>query len=161
MTDGLSSDVLESQFGPTEIKVLHHDDEIRIIKTQVIATGQILEISFVAFRAPQNEEFEPIRQEIMAGKSLGKAFRDHGVTFTREQQVAQHRELSDYFNKQFASSGQATVVAATLVVGDDSTPYADVLETYSPDVSWPQIGGELNSQQVNQLELLSKFVESI
>jgi hypothetical protein len=161
MTDELSSDILEKQFGPTQIDVLHHDEEVRFVQTRVKETGQILELSFVGFHAPVVDKFEEIRQEVMNGKSLGKAFRDRGVAFVRQQQVAVRLELPDVFGKKFASSGLVTVVAATIVVGDEQLEYAEVLETYSPDVSWPEIGGELSDEQSSKLELLTKFVESI
>jgi anthranilate synthase/aminodeoxychorismate synthase-like glutamine amidotransferase len=38
---------------------------------------------------------------------------------------------------QRQSHGQGTVVKVSIVVGDRQTPYAEIVETYSPFVSWP------------------------
>ncbi|MEK7059414.1 MAG: hypothetical protein AAB971_01515 [Patescibacteria group bacterium] len=161
MTDILSSDILERQFGPTEIDVLHHLDEIRVIQTRALSTGQTLEISLVEFDSLGTREFEAAHQEILAGKSIGKTFRDHGIEFVRDQQAAEIRVLPPGFGKQFGNVQFATVVSVAIFVGANRLPYAEILETYSPEVIWPEASDQLSREQLSRLELLTKFIESI
>ncbi|MEK7594544.1 MAG: hypothetical protein AAB436_02835 [Patescibacteria group bacterium] len=157
----LSSDILELQFGPTEIDVLHHNDETRIIQTRALSTGQTLEISLVEFDSAGAREFEAAHQDVLSGKSIGKTFRDHGIEFTRNQQAAEMRLIPLEFARQFGNTQFATVVAVTIFVGPNNLPYAEILETYSPEVIWPDAEDQLSEEQIIRLELLTKFIESI
>jgi para-aminobenzoate synthetase component 2 len=125
MTDILSSDILEQQFGPTEVEILSQDDKSRTIRTKVIATGHVLEESHVVFDRAGITEFPLAHSDVLKGRSIGKAFRDRGIKFTR---------LEHGLNK--ADTG--TVINVSILVGPHKTPYAEIVETYSPAVVWPE-----------------------
>jgi hypothetical protein len=133
----LSSDILEQQFGPTEIGILLQDDTTRIICTKTIAASQVLELSKVTFVHDGVSKFPAIHQEILRGQSMGKAFRAHDVAFVRKVQSVQRTPLPEAFSRRFQSNGPATVVEVSILVGEGETLYATILETYSPKVVWP------------------------
>jgi anthranilate synthase component II len=134
----LSSDILEQQFGPTEVEVLFQDGHQRVIKTKLVATGETLEISFVRFQQTGTEAFPQIHSEIVGGTSMGKAFHKHGVAFRRQERPggrsAIPSELASYFNEL----GDGQVLKVSITVGDEQLPYAEIIETYSPKVKWPE-----------------------
>jgi hypothetical protein len=140
----LSSDILERQFGPTEVEILRQDDTTRIICTKT-ASGQILELSQVIFKQAGIAGFPDIHREVVAGKSIGKTFAAYGIAFERQVNAAckYGRALPDGFTKRFDTSGPATVVDVSILVGPDDAPYADILEVYSPEVSWKTGTGEV------------------
>lgn len=138
----ISSDILESQFGPTNIEVIKQDNNSRLIYTKVIATGQILEVSKVQFKTPVLSQFFVIHQEIMTGKSIGKSFRKHNVDFIRQQKSV-HKKFIPAYDAFFGDNRPATVVEVSIFVGPEKVHYADILEIYSPDVQWPMLDNVL------------------
>lgn len=141
MSDLLSSDILERQFGPTELTVLHQSGNSRIISTRAKANGQLLELSFVNFIAAGVDKFPEVHEAVVAGTSMGKAFRDAGVAFSRKERIVDNQTLLENFGRQFGGEGPATVINVLILVGPDKIPYAEVLETYSPAVRWPGRNG--------------------
>jgi hypothetical protein len=137
MSDVLSSDILEAQFGPTELTVLYQDASSRIICTKAKPGGQMLELSFVNFNQAGAGQFPEVHQAVKAGTSIGKAFRDAGIAFKREEQLVDSQALAARFGQQFGSQGAATVMTVSILAGPDQTPYAEILEIYSPAVRWP------------------------
>ena len=138
MNQVLSSDILEAQFGPTELKVLYQDGASRIICARAKAGGQLLELSFVSFMTVGAAKFPEVHRTVTAGTSMGKAFRASGVVFKRQERHVDKQALAESFGRQFGGQGRATVIAVTILAGPDETPYAEILEIYSPAVSWPQ-----------------------
>lgn len=140
MSEHLSSDILEAQFGPTAIKVLRQDAGKRVISTN--AGGLALEFSLVTLKgsAPASEAFADVRRDISAGMSMGKAFRGRGIPFKRRVRAVYSYELSDGFRRRFGGSGAATVVEVSVAAGQGAVPYADILEVYAPAVDWPESG---------------------
>ena len=134
----LSSDILEQQFGPTEIEVLSQDGDKRVICTRVAHSRQVLEISTVKFIAEGAKKFVQTHQAVLDGMSMGKAFRRDKIDFIRQIQKIYRQELSANLEQQFGETGEATVVSVLILVGPGKTPYAEILETYSPAVDWPQ-----------------------
>jgi hypothetical protein len=135
--DLLSSDILEAQFGPTDIIVLYQDADLRVISTRVIATNQLLELSQVSFIADGVSAFPEIHERIRLGESMGKAFRESAVPFIRSAQHVQLQQLPDIFIRLYKDSRLSTVVTTTILLGPRQIPYAHLLETYNPFVVWP------------------------
>lgn len=154
----LSSDILEQQFGPTAIDIIYQDSDTRIICTKTINEKKILELSMVEFIKDGVAAFPTVHKAIQAGKSMGKAFRDHSITFTRELKSVQTYALPQKFHQYFSSNKAATVVHVTILVGVEKIPYANILEIYHGDVIWgegtPMQSGTLDAK----LRLLSKFL---
>jgi hypothetical protein len=144
----LSSDVLEQQFGPTSVEILHQDARTRVICTKVISSGQILELSRVEFIQSGADMFPDVHAAVVAGQSMGKAFRAHGIAFIRQAEAVYRHILPDGFNRRFGSKGEATIVVVDVFAGDSRTPYAHILETYSPVVAWPAPGTVATHEQL-------------
>lgn len=138
----MSSDILESQFGPTEVSVLYQDEKTRVICTRAKSDGQVLELSRVLFDPAGIGRFPRTHAAVLAGQSMGKAFRSDGIEFRRETETAYRRTLPANFHAWFGSRRPATVVAVSIMAGPDRQPYAEILEVYSPAVAWPQAGGQ-------------------
>jgi hypothetical protein len=155
---GLSSDILERQFGPTNVQILYQDDASRSICTKVVATGQVLELSRVAFLQPGINEFPEVHAAVVAGQSMGKAFKTRDIPFHRETHAAFQFDLPDGFCRQFKSSGLASVVEVSIFVGQQKIPYAKILETYSPAVSWPGPSGAPVDDHLRQIQLFGDFL---
>jgi hypothetical protein len=158
MSTVLSSNVLEQQFGPTEVEILLQNDRNRIICTRAVYGGQVLEISYVNFVRSGVAGFPAVHQTIVAGESMGKAFRKAGIRFHRIVQAAHKYAVPESFKQWFDNAGAATVVDVTILVGPDRTTYAKILEIYSPLVKWPQSTGQPTPAQLEQLRWLNKFL---
>src|SRR5258708_17269854 len=154
----LASDILEGQFDATEVEVLRQDDETRIICTRAAASGQVLEISQVTFLPAGKERFHDVHQAVLAGESMGKAFRQRGISFHRKVQAAYSYGLPPRFERWFGNNGQATIIEVAVVVGPDDTPYANILETFSPAVDWPDFRGHPTAAQLERIVLLDDFL---
>jgi len=161
MANMLSSDILEAQFGPTEVAVLHQDNLERIICTKVLASGQVLELSRVVFGGAGAEKFPDIHRAIVAGESMGKAFRAAGIEFVRETKGAYKQTLPANLQQWFGSSEAATVVDVSILVGADQVPYAQILEVYSPAVRWPHSIGQPTTEQRLVISRLDKFLKEL
>lgn len=134
----LSSDILETQFGPTAIDVLYQDDTTRIIQTRRASDGHILELSYVLFDPQGVKTFPEVHQKIRDGESMGKAFVDAHVEFVRETTAVFRSHVPSVFQKKFNSTAMPWVTNTTILVGSDSVRYATVLEMFHPDVQWPE-----------------------
>lgn len=165
MSELLSSDILERQFGPTGLEILWQDIDgtARIIATRVLATWQVLELSQVAFKEPGLTEFAAIHHEVLAGESMGKAFRQHNVDFTRQVNAAYRYDQHDLpasFTEQFGSSKPATVIDVSIMAGSHNLHYADILEVYSPEVLWNLHAGEMDPEIVERVRTFGNLLTS-
>ena len=133
MTLSTSSDILEQQFGPTELTILYQTDDYRIICTRVKKTDRLLELSFVSFKQPGAEAYPEVHQSIMAGQSMGKAFQQAGIEFERRTRTISR----NFFPDLSQSNGNSSLLLVSVLVGPDKLPYAEILETYTSEVSWP------------------------
>ncbi len=157
MSELLSSDELERQFGPTELEVLQQDTGGRIICTKVAETGEILELSQVIFHPEGIAAFRAIHNKVLSGTSMGKAFAEDGMPFHRNIRASyryDHRVLPAVFAERFGSGEPPTVTDLSIAVGPDAIPYADILEVYSPSVNpWELTGGEMDQAIADRLEV--------
>lgn len=160
MTEVLSSDILERQFGPTEVKILLQDETTRVIATKAAGDGRILEVSWVVFASDAVASFPGPYQDMLAGKSMGKAFRAHGMEPHREVNNAFTYDLPAPFYRWFAGTHDATVVGLSILAGPNQKFFAEVLETYRPEVEWPYLIGEPTIDQERQIGLLGDFMET-
>lgn len=154
--ESLSSDILERQFGPTELDVMFHGELTRIIATRTVGDGRVLEISRVVFDPEAAAAFPDAYQDMLAGESMGKAFRARGYEFERNIKSAFTCDLPEAFARWFGDNHNATVVE--LATTADSRPVATILETYRPEVSWPYLPGELSSDQFATVQLMADFL---
>lgn len=155
----LSSDILERQFGPTEVEILRQDDTTRIICTKT-ASGQVLELSQVVFHQQGIARFPDIHREIVTGKSMGKTFAAHDVSFERQVHSAckYDRALPAGFTERFGASEPFTVIDVSILVGPDATPYAGILEVYSPEVSWQLASGEVTEAMAGRIRAFGELL---
>lgn len=154
MSDDLSSDILEGQFGPTELDVLRQDGQVRIIRTRTTG-GQLLELSLVSFKTSPIDGLREAHEDVLAGRSMGKAFRDRGLPFKRQVRAVYEADVSvlpPIFQRTFETSGAATVVNVSILAGPEQMAYADILEVYNPAVSWPQSAGQIDADTSKRLE---------
>ncbi|HEY5442612.1 MAG TPA: hypothetical protein VIJ68_03675 [Candidatus Saccharimonadales bacterium] len=154
----LSSDILERQFGKTYLKVLSDDNEPRIICTRALDGDRVLEISSVTFTPAGAEKFPDAHRAVLAGESMGKVFREHGIPFRRNIQALYGYTLPANFERWFGESGQATIIDLTVVAGPDDTPYARILETFSPAVHWPNFTPGSMPEHTERIEQLDRFL---
>ena len=160
MVDLLSSDVLERQFGPTELEVLHQDSGTRITRTLAADSRQNLELSRVVFTQAGVEQFPGTHRAVIGGMSMGKAFRADSIEFSRREQAAYSYELPASFERFFGRREPATVVSVSILAGPGKTPYAEILEIYGPEVRWPYQAGEPTNEQLAGIRLLDEFLAS-
>ncbi len=147
MSSILSSEILEKQFGLTRLKILKQDDWFRIITTEIVSSGEVLEISQVQFLSVP-EELNAIHQQVVAGTSMGKAFKDAEMMFSRITSGTWKTEVPTEFQKIFNSDTNATVVKVIIQIGEKKIPYAQITETYSPAVKWPTKASTILPQEV-------------
>jgi hypothetical protein len=138
----LSSDILEQQFGPTRVKVLYHDEAYseRIIQTIAKTSGKILELSWVTFDPKGSEHFAAVHETVKRKTSIGKAFRQVDLELIRRLGSTNRIALPSSFTQYFNVDGEATVVEVEGVIEacGSEVRYCDILETYSPEVVWPE-----------------------
>lgn len=155
----LASDVLERQFGLCTLTVLQQDESTRFISVEN-AEGDTLELARVDFTEKGIQEFADTHNAIVGGKSMGKAFRDEGIEFTRELTLARRQTLPDNLRTRFDLGGLATVMLLDIYVGTQSVRYAQILEVYSPEVNWrPYVYDHGRTSTQNQA-LLDSLLES-
>jgi hypothetical protein len=160
----LSSDLLEAQFGPIDIDVVRDNGKERIIRTVAEKSGQVLEISHVLFCAGVSEKLHAMRRTI-AGQSMGKAFQAAQVPFQRHNYAGYKYDLPENFIDQYGSDEAATVLAVKVFAGDEYELFADILETYHPDVTaWDdQLFGshEPTDEQRERIQVLDRFLATL
>jgi hypothetical protein len=133
----LSSDILEQQFGHTHIIVIQQNDQFRIIQTIAANSGEVLEVSLVRFDQSNINSFPDVHRQIIAGSSMGKAYKKASVPFVRNVISTTKSHLPPGLQSHFGVSGPATIIEVDIYVGTDKTHYCNILEVYSPKVTWP------------------------
>lgn len=157
----LSSDILEDQFGPTVVKIVHQDETTRIIQTVVANTGQVLELSLVRFIPVGVVAFPEAHRTITSGESIGKAFRAQGIEFRRNEQFACRYPAPHEIHQLFKTDKPTVIVSVQILVGPDQTPYADIIETFTGDVVWPKTFGTPTRQALDSVQLLGRLLDQI
>lgn len=137
---------------------MFQDETTRIISTRTVGDGRVLEISRVVFEPAAAASFPEPYQAMLAGESMGKAFAARGIPFTRNVKDAYSYDLPPAFGRWFGDTRDATVVDLAILVGPSQTPFAEILETYRPEVQWPHLRGLATPQQVEQIDLLNDFL---
>ena len=158
MDQQLSSDVLEKQFGPTTIVILHQDSAVRAIQTVAEKTGQVLECSLVRFLPEGIAAFPEVHQAVRSGQSMGKAFRAANIEFHRETEFACRAAVPPALRRRFESQDDAMVVSVRILVGSQKIPYAQITETYTPLAVWPNQFGRPTRQALADLEFLAATI---
>lgn len=156
----LSSDLLERQFGETEIEILFQDGITRVIATRAIADRQVLEVSWVVFAADAAASFPGEYQDMRNGESMGKAFRAHGIEPERSVKDTCRYDLPPAFEPWFGSTEDATVIDLSVLVPPNRKLFAEVLEIFNPKVKWPYFTGEPTPDERRRIALLGKFLET-
>jgi hypothetical protein len=152
----LSSDILERQFGPTSVKVLQQNDSVRVIET-VTRDGRVLELSLVRFMPEGVQAFPKVHTAVRAGQSMGKAFRERGIAFEREETFASKQTAPSFMQKLFQNP-EAIMVGVTILVGPQKLPYAQITETYTGEANWPSLSGEPTEQAKADLLALGTYL---
>lgn len=160
MTEVLSSDILERQFGPTELEIMFQDEMTRIICTKAAGDGRVLEVSWVVFASDAATNFPEPYQDMLAGESMGKAFRSHEIKFQRKIKNSYTYDLPPAYQRWFGDAQDATVVDLSILAGPNQRLFAEVLETYRPGTIWPYLTGEPAAEQRRQIGLLGDFLET-
>lgn len=137
MTTRLSSDILEEQFGATTVDVLFQDDKRRIIQTRLLGNNRVLELSYVLFDPAGTAVFPGAHAEVRAGGSMGKVFAKRHIPFLRDSSALFRHPVPKMFQAKFQSHAMALVTNTAIFVGDEQVPYATILETFHPEVRWP------------------------
>lgn len=89
---------------------------------------------------------------------MGKAFQAAAINFQRQVRSAYSFSLPDSFCRWFKNDEPATVVSVLITVGTEKTPYASILETYSPAVVWPTSQGPASDDDLQKIDLFDKFL---
>jgi hypothetical protein len=132
----LSSEILEKQFGPTRLVILKQNSRQRVVETVVVDTEQVLELSVVTFDTQNVHTFPEIHKEIMAGTSMGKAYKKAGVSFNRVVKSIVHSPLPAVLESEFDQKGLGTIIEVDILVGKQKAHYCHILEIYSSAVKW-------------------------
>ena len=152
----LSSDVLEKQFGPTELHVLKQTTTYRIIQTIATNTKTVLELSFVTFDT--TNAFPAVHQHILAGASVGKAYQHAGIMFRRDVRSVSTSPVPNILKRFFELSQQVTIVEVSIHVGPEKSHYCDIIEIYAQSVEWPQPITTTNSSVTNRLAKIATLL---
>lgn len=158
MISGLSSDILQQQFGPTSLFVVFQAGDERIVQT--VAGDKILELSCVRFDTIGRQQFPVVTHAIDNGASMGQAFRDAKIPFTRRTAFVSKIAASQFFKDIFTDSSPLWVVGVDVLVGGKNTPYASIVEFYNPLVVWPDPIQELTEQQRRKVKESQDLLET-
>ncbi len=157
----LSSDILEQQFGPTQLVVVMHSSLYRIIQTIAVNNDEVLELSLVTFDPEGIRLFPHIHKTIENGESMGKAYRNANVAFTRTVRSVNSGSLPKSLQAHFTSTGLATIVEVDVFIGEDKTYYCHVLELYSPAVDWPDASSKQTLETKKALLYFEELLKSL
>ena len=142
----LHTDVLEEKYGPIHAEVVRHDDEVReahLVDENGISRTYAL--TFLTFDR-SNEEMVKINEEIKAGGSIGKVFREHGYEVRKNVIKVYVVTLSGKIKNAFrVESDKAKARLSEFYAAKDGTPpviYGIVTEIYSPDFRPAEVNEE-------------------
>ncbi len=133
--NNLASDVLERQFGPTSMDILHQDDSIRVICTKSQKDGQVLEVAGTTFIDAATKQFASAHSTVVGGRPIGKTFKELDIPFVRKIRLMHSQNLPAALYSYFGTAA-ATVMLVDLYVGSEETYYAQSLEIYNPQIHW-------------------------
>jgi len=155
----LSSDILEQQFGPTELVIVSQNKKHRIIRTIATQSHAVLELSIVTFDTINTTLFPEIHKQILQGSSMGKAFKDAGIKFVRDVHFVTRSVIPANIQTIFASQDSATIIDVDILIGPDKTHYCHITEIYNPIVSWPKSDKPQSPNVEQTLSQISKMLK--
>jgi len=155
----LSSDILEQQFGPTELVIVSQNKKHRTIQTIATQSRAVLELSIVTFDTMNITLFPEIHEQILQGSSMGKAFRDAAIEFVRDVHFVTRSVIPANIQTIFTNQNAATIIDVDILIGPDKIHYCHITEIYNPIVVWP-ISSKPRSLNVEQaLRQISKMLK--
>ena len=149
MNGSLSSDILGAQFGPTSLLVMFQAGNERVIQTR--AKDVVLELSYVQFSNTSRQQFPAVTHAIEAGESMGRVFRDTGVTFTRHTRFVTKIAPLAFLSELFASDEPVWAIKVDITAGSGDSEFASIIEFYNPLVAWPEQPRQLTTLQQQEL----------
>lgn len=155
----LSSDMLESQFGPTFVDVLFQQEDRRVIQTST-QNGPALELSYVQFDPQGTPAYPTVHQSVRGGVSMGKAFRAAGVPFQRVVVSVMRFPVSMNMAARFARSDPAWALNVDILVGDN-IHYATITELYSAAVQVPYAITPPDAQLIRNIGQLVDILDNL
>ena len=133
----LHTDVLEEKYGPIHAEVLRHDDQIReahLVDEKGVSRTYAL--TFLTYDH-NDKEISDINDEIKAGGSIGKTFREHGYEVRKNVISVYVVDLPEELREKFATEGDKAKARLSefYACKEGGTPiiYGVVTEIYSPD----------------------------
>lgn len=159
MTDRLSSDILEEQFGKTSLLIKFESAKERSIETRA-ADGKVLELSYVRFTTAGRQEFPIINQALTEGLSMGRAFRAANILFTRRTRFVSKIAPTPLLSGEFGESNMVWVVGVDILAGDSQTEYASIIEFYTGQVRWPDAPTVLTEAQQTEIAVCQQRLEA-
>ena len=155
----LSSDILEQQFGPTELVIVSQNKKHRTIQTIATQSHAVLELSVVSFDRMNTILFPEIHEQILQGSSMGRAFKNAAVDFFRDVHFISHSAVPANIQTIFTNQNAATIIDVDILIGPDKIHYCHITEIYNPIVVWP-ISSKPRSLNVEQaLRQISKMLK--
>lgn len=157
----LSSDILQQQFGETQLIILNQNTQYRVIETITTADKTVLELSLVTFDQANVHVFSDIHQAILAGESIGATYKKAGILFKRNVTAINHTLLPAIFAAYFNTQEAATVIEVGILVGPEQIHYCSILEIYSPAVRWPDPATSISISVQERLQEFAKLLEDL
>ena len=155
----LSSDILEQQFGPTELVIVSQNKKHRTIQTIATQSRAVLELSIVTFDTMNITLFPEIHEQILQGSSMGKAFRDAAIEFVRDVHFVTRNVIPAKIQTMFSSQDAATIIDVDILVGPNKSHYCHITEIYNPIVAWAMSDDPQSPNVEQALRQISKMLK--
>lgn len=90
---------------------------------------------------------------------MGKAFAARQILFERQiHGTYKSSRLPRNVTERFKASEPATIMTVSILVGPNDTPYADILEIYSPEVLWRSELEEAGAAILDRMQAFSSLL---
>ena len=141
----LHTELLEAQYGPISVRVLHHDQRHR--KVHLVDRRGISRTFGLTFLSrPMPEPIRPINEELRSGQFIGKAFVGHGYQIRKNMLDYFVLEAAPWLRSDFHVKQRYALARLwecyVLRPGSGPLVYGTVCEVFSPDFHPPVLGSE-------------------
>jgi hypothetical protein len=141
----LHTELLEAQFGPISVKVLHHDTRLRKVHL-VDARGVSRTFGLTFLSRPMPVPIRAIDGELRSGQFIGKAFVEHGYAIRKNMLDYFVLETAPWLRTAFHVKERYALTRfwECYVLNRRSAPliYGTVCEVFSPAFRPPVLGHE-------------------
>lgn len=157
----LGTDVLKEKFGEITPQITYRDGSSRVVLA-VAEDGRVGAYSIVHFDDVGKSLIpDEIHRQIIGGKLIGKTIRESGIPFERDEECTFVYRIPKSIQSLFNTDHKESFVKrVNFKIGTINSPYASIVEIYSPLVSFSELDEKFEGSVQRTIKELNLYFKT-